>query len=80
MLSQIETAFDNPPRQVRRAGRRTEARSAPQSPSADLSWAGSASMSALDDHAYWAIHPVINRKPRAEAGWDDEDEDQRLQF
>jgi hypothetical protein len=37
-------------------------------------------MSALDDHDYWAIHPVINRKPSAEAGWDAEDEDQRLLF
>ncbi len=25
----------------------------------------------LDDHDYWHIHPVVNRKPSAEAGWED---------
>ena len=25
----------------------------------------------LDDHDYWTIYPVINRKPSAEAGWED---------
>jgi hypothetical protein len=25
----------------------------------------------LDDRDYWTIHPVINRKPSAEAGWED---------
>ena len=25
----------------------------------------------LDGHDYWTIHPVINRKPSAEAGWED---------
>jgi hypothetical protein len=25
----------------------------------------------LDDHDYWTIHPVINRKPSAEACWED---------
>lgn len=25
----------------------------------------------LDDHDYWHIHPVINRKLSSEAGWED---------
>jgi hypothetical protein len=25
----------------------------------------------LDGYSYWTIHPVINRKPSAEAGWED---------
>jgi hypothetical protein len=25
----------------------------------------------LDEFDYWHIHPVINRKPSAEAGWED---------
>jgi hypothetical protein len=25
----------------------------------------------LDGFSYWTIHPVINRKPSAEAGWED---------
>ena len=25
----------------------------------------------LDDHDYWHMQPVINRKPSAEAGWED---------
>jgi hypothetical protein len=25
----------------------------------------------LDGFSYWHIHPVINRKPSAEAGWED---------
>jgi hypothetical protein len=24
----------------------------------------------LDDHDYWHIHPVVNRKPSENAGWD----------
>jgi hypothetical protein len=25
----------------------------------------------LDDHWYWHMWPIINRKPSAEAGWED---------
>jgi hypothetical protein len=26
----------------------------------------------LDGYSYWTIHPVINPKPSAEAGWDED--------
>ncbi len=28
----------------------------------------------LDGYDYWQIHPVINRKPTPEAGWEDDDD------